>query len=439
MMNTSEKGNVLEDKFYDYLVDQQRRDDLVFGAYPPNLCKIFKKKKYYCKERKANVEFDVVIEFYRQDSSCMHLAVVFECKNHVSDIAEIHVNDFSTKLGRLFKHAAKGVIVVSSRLQSGAANVAKNSKIGIVKYDENGIDVIADRRGGFCAEKEFVRTQIFKDESLVKSLKFSAYHDGHFFGSIDQLLENFVQGKPGVGVNTSDEIRASVPSISDKEVQQSAQIILNQINYKGEMVDLAAICSMLSIDLQFNDQEVRDEMGRVILGSAIFDRKSIRINLHENKQRERFTIADEIGHICLHHDRYLRSETIVERDLLITNEIGNKNDFERLEFQANAFASHLLLPAEVFKRKVIEYRKNLDIRDRGFGYIYVDDQPCNYCAYNTLLIFLSSYFDVSKQAIEIKLKKMGMLKDKRKQFDSVSIPPFVAKTPSFMKLANFEN
>lgn len=439
MMNTSEKGNMLEDKFYEYLVGQQSRHDLVFGAYPPNLCKIFKKRKYYCKEREADVEFDVVIELYRQDSSCMHLAVVFECKNHVSDIAEIHVNDFSNKLGRVFKHGAKGVIVVSSRLQSGAANVAKNGKIGIVKYDENGIDVIADRKGGFRAEKEFVRTQIFKDENPVKSLKFSAYHDGSFFGSIDQLLMSFDPGNFGIEDYAGDKIRASVPYTSDKKIQQSAQIILDKIDYKTEKVDLAAICSVCSIDLELNDQEVRDGKGQMILGSANFDRKSIRINLHDNPQRERFTLAHEIGHICLQHDRYLRSETIVERDLLITNEIGNKNDFERLEFQANAFASHLLLPEEMFKRKVVEYRKILGIRNRGFGYIYVDDQLCNYRPYNTLLIYLSSYFDVSKQAVEIKFKKLKILTDQRRQLDRLSISQFVAKSPSFLKIANSQN
>ena len=47
MVSTLEKGNKLEDKFYQYLLAQKRQGDLVFGAYPPKLCKIYKKKKYY--------------------------------------------------------------------------------------------------------------------------------------------------------------------------------------------------------------------------------------------------------------------------------------------------------------------------------------------------------------------------------------------------------
>lgn len=163
-------GSKLEDKFYDYLRDQQKRGSLVYDGYPSQLCEIHKKKKYYCRDREQVVEFDVVIEFYRQGSVDPRLYVVFEGKNHRSAIQERDVTDFSDKIGRIFKHACKGTIVVSSRLQSGAETLAKNRKMGIVKYDEHGLDVIADRKSGIYAENRFVKKQIFKTESHVKSL-----------------------------------------------------------------------------------------------------------------------------------------------------------------------------------------------------------------------------------------------------------------------------
>ena len=418
MVSTLEKGNKLEDKFYQYLLDQQNRGNLVFGAHPPELCKIYKQKKYYCKEREANVTFDVVIEVSRQGRTSPQLFVVFECKNHDSNIAEIHVNDFSSKLGRIFKHAAKGVMVVSSPLQSGAENVARNSKMGIVKYDQDGFEIIADRNGGLCAENRFVRTQIFKEEIPVKSLKFSAYHDGIFFGSIDHFLRYLDPSLSTDAEYANDRAGVSASYISKEEIQKSAQVILKQIDYKGGSVDLAKICSNLSVDLQYTNREVRDGNGDLILGSANFDRKSILVNSHDNKQRERFTIAHEIGHFCLQHDQYLRSETILERDLLINTENECSFNYERLEFQANAFASELLLPTEVFEVATKVGRERLGIINRKFGYIFVDNQLCNYMPYNQLLLELSSYFDVSKQAIEIKFKKMGMLTDERKTQDN---------------------
>lgn len=64
--------------------------------------------------------------------------------------------------------------------------------------------------------------------------------------------------------------------------------------------------------------------------------------------------------------------------------------------------------------KVGEYRENAGICDKGHGYIFVDHQPCNYTPFNDVLLELSSYFEVSKQAIEIKLKRMKLLTDQRK-------------------------
>lgn len=421
MVSTLKKGNKLEDKFYQYLLDQKNQGDLVFGVHSPELCKIHKKKKYYCKVREADVEFDVVIELYRQGSTSPHLYVIFECKNHTRNVQENQINDFSVKLSRMFQHAAKGVMVVSSPLQSGAEKVAKNSKIGIVKYEEDGFEIIADRTGGLCAENRFVKTQIFKDESPVKALKFSAYHDGNFFGSIDRFLRYLDPSLSSDDEYQNDTDSVSVPYLRNEEIQQFVQIILKQIDYTAGPVDLAKICSELFIDLQYTNQEVQDSNGNPILGSANFDRKSILINSHENKQRERFTIGHEIGHFCLRHDRYLRSETIVERDLLINSAKKKSFNYDWLEFQANAFASELLLPNNIFRIRISEFRADLDIRDIGHGYIFVDDQPCNYEPYSQLLSKLSSYFEVSKQAVEIKLKKMRMLTDQRKRRESLSI------------------
>lgn len=160
-MNSTEKGDKLEDKFYEYLIEQKRRGELVYDLHPSANCKIFKKKSYYCKEREADVQFDVVIEIYQKGRSKPFSYIVFECKNYEGGIPETCVTDFSDKLGRIFRHAAKGVLVVSSRLQSGADNLARSRSIGIVKYDETGLEVGADRSGRNCLESRFVNHRSF--------------------------------------------------------------------------------------------------------------------------------------------------------------------------------------------------------------------------------------------------------------------------------------
>ncbi|PDT17650.1 hypothetical protein CO670_07820 [Rhizobium sp. J15] len=416
-MSSTSKGDRLEDAFHQYLVDQQDRGELVFGAYPPGNCRIHRKKSYYCREREADVEFDIVLELYRTGRDTPHLYVIFECKNHDANISEVHVNDFSSKIGRIFSHAVKGILVVTSRLQSGAEKVARNARMGIVKFDELGLEIIADRRGS-CVEHGFVRSQIFRSDDATKSLKFSAYHDGKYFSSIHELITNLDPELPDHARHNNEGSSLSVPFLSLGEIKASAAKVLELTDYKTGAVDLSTICRRLSIDLQFVDHAKFDTDGVAVLGSANFGRKTIQINTHTRETRERFTIGHEIGHFCLEHERYLRSETIIERDLFITREKTDSFNYERLEYQANAFSAELILPDDTFLWKTAHFRRDLDMRDRGHGYIFVDDQPCNYQPYEELLSLLSTYFAVSKKAIEVKFKKEKLLTDHRRRVDA---------------------
>lgn len=418
-VNTTEKGDRLEDAFYAYLCDQQERGLLVFDAYSSNLCKVYKKKRYYCAERQRDVVFDVVIELFRKGRDLPHSYVVFECKNHTRAIQERDVTDFSDKIGRLFQNAIKGVVVVSSSLQSGAENVARSRKMGIVKFSEFGLEIIADRKSTPYVELEFVRSQITRTERHTKSLKFAAYYDGRFFSSIDQFLAH-VDPLP-VGQVAADPLSsvAKVGYISSEQIERSASARLREIFHKAGPTNLEAICSALSINLIRTEQIVVDEDGKQILGSANFDRRTILVNEHPNRHRERFTIAHEIGHFCLSHSKFFRSETLVEQDLLNEEGVEQQFNFDRLEHQANLFASALLLPEKDFRDHVDYLREKWGFVDKGHGYIFVDDQPWNLAPYIQFVSDLSSFFDVSAQAIEVRLRKMGLLTDRRKNFKSI--------------------
>ena len=206
----------------------------------------------------------------------------------------------------------------------------------------------------------------------------------------------------------------SVPFLSLDEIRENAREALDLLQYKEGAVDLHMLCEKLQIRLNFSEQQRQDKNGSLILGSAKFDKKLIEVNLHGNSQRERFTIAHEVGHFYLHHDRYLQSETTVQQDLLYDAPRFESYNYDRLEAQANAFASELLLPYNHFLLSVEALRAYIGIYDRGFGYIFVDDQPCNYIPYNEMMSTLSRSFDVSKHAIEVRLNKLGLITDRRK-------------------------
>lgn len=94
----------------------------------------------------------------------------------------------------------------------------------------------------------------------------------------------------------------------------------------------------------------------------------------ESYERQRFTIGHEIGHIILHHKA---GETINEIDYRTSDK-----EFSRKEFQANAFASALLMP----KENAVKIWNSLgDIDD------------------------FAEYFEVSKKAASIRLLNLGLI------------------------------
>ncbi|MBO6816186.1 MAG: ImmA/IrrE family metallo-endopeptidase [Rhizobiaceae bacterium] len=99
----------------------------------------------------------------------------------------------------------------------------------------------------------------------------------------------------------------------------------------------------------------------------------IRVNRHESRPRQRFTLAHEIGHFLLHKDKI--GNGIVD-DALYRSRLSNS-----LEYEANRFAADLLMPkAEIDK-----------ILDTAVG---SDD---------ALIETVCRKFGVSKQAAEIRL------------------------------------
>jgi Zn-dependent peptidase ImmA (M78 family) len=146
-------------------------------------------------------------------------------------------------------------------------------------------------------------------------------------------------------------------------------------------------------------------------------------SLKSDIQKFNFTLAHELGHLALHrnlkfkynkHDANNEEETIMEA----STKKKLKTDSDWMEWQANYYASSLLMPAEIFKTALVIEQNKLGISRTGM--IYVDNQPCNQQAFYQLINLLSQRFEVSKSAVEYRLQKLKLVDDKRKNFRSVS-------------------
>jgi len=403
------KGDSLEDAFYAYLVEQKKSGKLIDGLYSPDLCEIYKKKSYYCNERKAPVQFDVVVEVKRKNADGFALVVVFECKNYEGRLPESQITDFSDKLQRIFRHNVKGVFVCSSQLQSGALNLVKNRGLGLIKYDQHGFEYIVQRQSGSLINSNYIKNSMFQGVNNYKSMKFSAYCDDAFYGSFASLMSSLLSEDL---YNAVDKQSACLPYISQKDMEIRADSLLTEVSYLDGEINLAGICDALSLKLEYIEAPCIDANGNEVLGEADFEGRCIKIYPHAIRNRERFTLAHEIGHFYLGHDKFLGSESVIKDDLFIDNELDGGNFYRNMEFQANTFASCLLLPKKTLYKKIYEAKIQYEIPTHSYIF-YVDDQPCNRKDYHILMNELVDYFQVSKTAIEIRLKKLNFLTDNR--------------------------
>jgi Zn-dependent peptidase ImmA (M78 family) len=117
------------------------------------------------------------------------------------------------------------------------------------------------------------------------------------------------------------------------------------------------------------------------------ERKVIGVNASHARTRQRFTIAHELGHLLLHESRPMIVDTHVYRRDEVSS-MGTKKE----EREANAFAAELLMPAAFVQDEAREL---------------VDQLPS--ITAKRLVTQLAQRFEVSAQAMEIRLGNLGIL------------------------------
>lgn len=109
------------------------------------------------------------------------------------------------------------------------------------------------------------------------------------------------------------------------------------------------------------------------------------VNAGHAKNRQRFTIAHELGHFLLHRND---PAIFVDNYFVHFREGGSSDRYDRREVQANAFSANLLMPATSLKA---------DLRGRT---IDVSDEDS--------LKEIASRYTVSSLALAIRLMELGL-------------------------------
>lgn len=138
-------------------------------------------------------------------------------------------------------------------------------------------------------------------------------------------------------------------------------------------VKLGAIAKELGIDVKLSSLPLNIS-GQI---AKTPDGYEIKINRHESRQRQRFTLAHELAHFLLHRD-------IIDRlgGTLTDNVLYRSGASESIEFEANRLASQIVMPEPALQAAYSQYGKNIT---------------------ESMVELLAEQFGVSKAAMEIRM------------------------------------
>jgi len=424
-MDTTKKGDELEDKIYKLF-----RDDILNDRFwaRKECCNIYQKKGYFSKDRQKNIIFDISIEISLPGETPYSSLVLIECKHYANKVPVGDVESFLMKAHQVSGGNIKAIIVSNNAFQEGAFNFSESKGIGLLRYyDRNSLEWVLKRSPSSTVSSSYALNEWATAYKGIRTSKYeSRYFD--FYGYINNQYTNSLKLFIGSLVKQGKNKRYikalnSAETITEKddwfvkyrkksEIEKLCENLLSNINYNSGAVPLNDLCAHLKSEHDLKVVETSD-FPEGILGQITFDPLEIRINkTHENEARKRFTLAHEIGHLLLGHSDYMSGEQCHESSL--DNEQPHKigiKDIMRMEWQANQFASFLLLPKAQFIETFLSIAVRNGLSNRGFGTLYLDGQKCNQDAYYSVTSPLMRQYCVSRRAIKIRLKKLGYINE----------------------------
>ncbi|MGG5289160.1 ImmA/IrrE family metallo-endopeptidase [Pseudomonas shirazensis] len=420
-LSTYAKGDLFEERVYDYLKRELEQGDLWFS---PKFSQIFRKKKYYSREREDFIVFDISIEVKRPELTEPSMIVLIECKHYGSTIPVNDVEEFCSKIVQVTGANVKGIFASASAFQAGAFKFAKNKGVALVRhFDEDGFKWELSRpllmRALSLAARQRAQIKHGMVEPHYQPSTYTAYASTPvgFTNAWQGVMQDFMHGVKDDLVVLNKLIvnrppaKGRVAFVSKAAIEKRTQELLEAAGYMGGSVEFQAMIaqeqSISGLTVHFRDQS------KSALGRISFHPPEINIFTDDSEAPlSRFTLAHELGHFFLGHGHYLEHEEMRSDDLEIAASLRiPRSDIERLEWQANTFASYLLLPRRALLERFALIAGIYGIRNRGHGILYVDKQAVNYGNFKLVLENLSHHFKVSKAAVRLRLVGLGVLVD----------------------------
>jgi len=162
-----------------------------------------------------------------------------------------------------------------------------------------------------------------------------------------------------------------------KYIEEQANRVLSEHGFNKLPIDVKKLSKKLGVNTE-SDDLATDIAGIFVIKS---DTPFIRYNKSDNSQRQRFTIAHELGHLLLH------SKTtplfIDKTQKIMYRNVESSTGELHMEREANAFAAAILMPENLVKEELNEIKKG------------------------DIISQLARKFNVSPQAMSFRLSNLG--------------------------------
>lgn len=332
---------------------------------------------------------DITIEVYSSSNkeTWSNLLVV-ECKNHGRKIDNSIYREFVGNLSDYPRSGVRGIMVSSAGFTQQVITLAQSDNIALVVLSEQSDwETIIWRKINSFEQHQFGHKVLTGEASTSYPIVYSR----NSFVTVSDLLQE-------CGIPMSKALH--IPFMEDNVICKKVEDILQNTKYLVKENFIDRCFSLIAPNYKFDFVEMQEDC----LGKCDFKEHVITINSTLSKHRQNFTIAHELGHIALHSSIVENLFSIEDRES-DKNTIISKSIYGRMEYQANTFASYLLMPNIPFMAEVNKLFKENWITT---GRLYHDYQPCNIRDCNVVVGALSSKFNVSQEAVIVRLKRANL-------------------------------
>ena len=416
-INHETESLALSDLFYNFLMKE------IGGTQQK-----FPYSRVCVRQQYMNVTPDLSVETYKSQALLeQHEPSHIEAYEFIDE--KLTLNKLYELIGKYNNEKITKLFIVSTfGLTNDVRSKAKENDIGYVLINPKKVitsDVYILPRSIEDYERKHHDLMVLMGESRMDYP--ILIEDGNLLTSslADVLLKN--------DVTIDSQNHLYVPYLSKEEIEQKANSYIedltnehltllksNTTNVKDLSVDPFFLADKNGLTYEIKELPEK-QLGRLELAKKHVTLNSIMASIWN---RFRYTMAHEFAHYVLHLPLFEKAGVESFGETAYTLAITNDSN-KRVEYQANYFASCLLMPNEIVIRLYALYHKKY-VQDIFGGDLralyYAPLQPETYNSYNNVVGRMAKVLGVSKKAMEIKLESLNLL---------IQDHPFNKKNSSF--------